>query len=148
MTGSSWFSKFSFKDKWFCWFYCVFVLFLGDVLSKGEKNTKAMVCKYRKSWTNYIIEILCKLLVFHLDWQVWKNPTSSQSINQSFVYCHLLQRSWIVGGVSTLNYNIKHNNSIAFTIIVQRIFKTPTVRTGRCSWVWQSGLWLPSNYMA
>ena len=43
----------------------------------------------------------------------YKNLTSSQSINQSFVYCRLLQRSWIAGGDSTLNYNIKHNNIIA-----------------------------------
>ena len=41
MTGSSWFSKFSFEDKWFCWFYCVFVLFLGDMLSKGKENYKS-----------------------------------------------------------------------------------------------------------
>ena len=80
----------------------------------------------------------------------YKKLTSSQSINQSINLLFIAASCSVaeLQAVSAHLIPLLNNNSIVFTIIVERICKTSTVRAGQCSWVWKSGLWLPPNYMA
>ena len=61
---------------------------LDQNLTKCEKEQEANVAH---DILYYIIEFLCKLLVFHLDWWVWKKRLQKpdvESINQS-IFCLL-----------------------------------------------------------